>query len=80
MKKVIYLVSALILVSCAPTVVDKKEDSFSDKPLKEIFNGVDYQVVVIDSCEYIIGRDDNPYNGGYFLSHKGNCNNPIHKK
>lgn len=80
MKKLIYIVSALVLVSCGPEITEKKGNTYSDNPAKEIFDGVNYQEVIIDSCEYIIGRDDLPYNGGYFLTHKGNCNNPAHKK
>jgi hypothetical protein len=33
-------------------------------------------VQVIDGCEYIVSR--NSY--GNVVSHKGNCNNPIHKQ
>lgn len=32
-----------------------------------------YNIITIDSCEYIFGKDRNAYNGGYFLTHKGNC-------
>lgn len=31
------------------------------------------QVVVIDSCEYLIGKAAAGYNGYGYLSHKGNC-------
>jgi len=33
-------------------------------------------VQIIDGCEYIVSR--NSY--GNIVSHKGNCNNPIHKQ
>ena len=33
-------------------------------------------VQIIDGCEYIVSR--NSY--GNVVSHKGNCNNPIHKQ
>lgn len=36
------------------------------KPLK---------IVVIDSCQYLLGD----YGSATVLTHKGNCNNPIHK-
>ena len=26
--------------------------------------------VIIDGCQYIMGDDDGPYNGGYFLTHR----------
>lgn len=32
---------------------------------------------VIDGCEYI--GDLNKDSRGYYLAHKGNCKNPIHK-
>lgn len=80
MKKAIYLVAATILGSCSQPISEKKENTYRDSSAKEIFDGVSYQEVVIDSCEYIIGRDELPYNGGYFLTHKGNCHNPIHNK
>lgn len=31
------------------------------------------QIIIIDSCEYIIGSDAGAYNGGIFMTHKGNC-------
>lgn len=31
------------------------------------------EIQVIDSCEYIIGQDNGSYNGGLYLTHKGNC-------
>jgi hypothetical protein len=37
-----------------------------------------YKIITIDRCEYIIGTDYKAYNGGYFMTHKGNCSNPIH--
>ena len=43
-----------------------------------------YQVVVIDGCEYIIYYQIKTgtgvgYKGFGYMAHKGNCNNPIHK-
>jgi len=34
------------------------------------------EIQVIDGCEYIVSK--NAY--GNVVSHKGNCNNPIHKQ
>ena len=34
---------------------------------------IDLQVVVIDSCEYLIGHDFAGYRGYGYLAHKGNC-------
>lgn len=33
-------------------------------------------VVTIDSCEYLYGR----WGNGTWVTHKGNCTNPIHKR
>ena len=71
MKKIIFLIFTLIIFSACTYIVGEKN---------EIPNtNVTYQIVVIDSCEYIIGTDNGPYNGGYFVTHKGNCKNSIHK-
>lgn len=45
------------------------------KPINESDSG-DFQVIVIDSCEYL----QNTYSAASPLTHKGNCKNPIHKK
>jgi hypothetical protein len=39
-------------------------------------DGDSIQETVIDSCQYLFDR----VNGGIALTHKGNCNNPIHKQ
>lgn len=36
-------------------------------------NGVRLKIVVIDSCEYLIGRERAGDYGFGYLSHKGNC-------
>lgn len=38
------------------------------------------KVIVYDKCEYIIYKEDKDMNSSYgFMSHKGNCSNPIHQ-
>jgi hypothetical protein len=37
-------------------------------------NTIRLKIVVIDNCEYLYRGT-----GGAVLTHKGNCNNPIHK-
>ena len=39
-----------------------------------------FQVLVIDNCHYLMLEVDrnNPHEGFGFLSHRGNCPNPIH--
>lgn len=36
-----------------------------------------YNVIVIDSCEYLQWRSAYGY---FMITHKGNCKNPIHNK
>jgi len=41
----------------------------------------DLEILVIDSCEYLVIAEDfkkSPKGFG-FMAHKGNCKNPIHK-
>lgn len=81
MKKLLFaFIIFLSFASCRPEVTSPKNEYYNDSSAIEIFNGVDYRIVVIDSCEYILGRDHESYNGGFFLTHKGNCKNPIHYK
>lgn len=66
-----------ILISCGVRNDGQENKNVpTDPPTKErewIRDDVYYNIVVIDSCEYIFGTDVWGYNGGYFLSHKGNC-------
>ena len=70
MKRIIFL---LLLVACFSCTSENNVEL-------TITKGVRYEIITIDSCEYIFGTDKFAYNGGYFLSHKGNCKNPIHYK
>lgn len=59
MKKLILLLSlAFLMCGC-----NKKPQILKDNIVN--INGWDCKVIEIDSCEYI--------QGGYMLSHKGNC-------
>lgn len=81
MKKVTVLISLVAVFGCTkyePNGIVNK--TYRDTPVKEIVSGVNYQVVKIDECEYILGTDNGSYNGGYFLTHKGNCTNPLHQR
>lgn len=71
-KTLILILVSVCLYSCCS---DKNSE-----PIRLDINGeAYYEIVIIDSCEYIFGTDTQAYNGGYFLTHKGNCKNPIHK-
>lgn len=69
MKKLLILVTAVIVVSCeTKNVTINKTDT-------EIA-GYTIKTYEIDSCEYL-GFNVGGRNG--LLTHKGNCKNPIHK-
>ena len=49
------------------------------KSLGDYGNGeVTYRVIIIDGCEYMLGIAPGAYNGGVFLTHKGDCKNKLH--
>jgi len=71
MKKL--LIATLLIgmmCSCTESNVKSNQTEYviinTYKPLK---------IVVIDSCQYLLGD----YGSATVLTHKGNCNNPIHK-
>ncbi len=69
MKKLFIAVMLLTLVSCDRTNVEKVSSHYilgEHAPL---------EMVTIDNCQYIYGDWGNQT----VLTHKGNCNNPIHK-
>ena len=71
-KLLLTLVIGLTIGSCETPNVDRKNTGiiYTDA-------GAEVEEVVIDGCQYI-GQFD-----GYYTdwgTHKGNCNNPIHKQ
>lgn len=69
MKRII--IYSLFFVSCAKGNVEKINTNYIIRDGRQPL-----QVVVIDSCEYFFGD----WGNGTVLTHKGNCNNPIHGK
>ncbi len=61
------LLIVILFASCSPNGKEKVIEDNNTKPRH------DYKVVIIDRCEYIEVAD-----GYYSLTHKGDCNNPIH--
>lgn len=63
-----------------PKVID--EDTPLEIKTKNAIHDVkfgDVEIIVIDSCEYIIYKETDGSNRAYgFMAHKGNCKNPIH--
>lgn len=65
MKKIILLtLTALIMVGC-----EYKTDAEIEKA--KSLNG--FNIVVIDSCEYLKRSESAAYAGFGYLAHKGNC-------
>jgi len=80
MKKVIFALFVLGLVSCGPSAEEKAAmdvQAIKDGKMVVGSNSKDYKVVKIGDCEYISGWGGSTY-GGPVLTHKGDCSNPIH--
>lgn len=83
MKKIFILVVVLFaIISCneqPDTNIYHKVERTNDVYKVNVVSNTDnnqmlsLRVVVIDSCEYLIGRYHAGYNGYGYLSHKGNC-------
>lgn len=65
MKKIILLaLTALMMVECEYRTDAEKEEA-------ERLNG--FNIVVIDSCEYLRKSETHGYQGYGYFAHKGNC-------
>ena len=80
MKKIFILSVLFAMVSCSeqPDTNIYHDAKSTDDVYKVVISSssipIDLQVVVIDSCEYLIGHDlAASYRGYGYLSHKGNC-------
>lgn len=83
MKKTLMIfmlaLGAIICQSCGETNEEMKARMEKEGNVVSVDNVlVHYQVVKIGNCEYITGWKGD-YHGGPFLTHKGDCSNPIHK-
>lgn len=58
------------VVCCGPSAEQREQERLITGKAFEV-NGSYYQIIEIDSCEYL-------YNN--VITHKGNCKNPIHYK
>jgi len=60
----------------------KEEDSALEHVTEITIHNVhkdDLEILLIDKCEYIIYKESDGANRAYgFMSHKGNCKNPVH--
>lgn len=80
MLKRIFIFSLILMLFCScdeQELTHLEQKNFNDYPARELFKGVKYRIVTIDSCEYIFGMDSEGSRGysreGLFLTHKGNC-------
>ena len=77
MKKFLVLLSFFfVIISCGKqqpdTNVYHKVEKTND--VYRVYDDLNIRVVIIDSCEYLIGsRQYGIYQGYGYLSHKGNC-------
>ena len=75
MKKILILIVVVCaMFSCSgqpDTSIYHEIEKTND--VYEVHQGLKLRVVVIDSCEYLIGCECCPYQGFGYMSHKGNC-------
>ncbi len=72
MKKVLFIIVCVIgITSCETKPV---EGSTKTKQIG------DYNVIIIDGCEYLEYRKGSGDNRVYSLTHKGNCKSNSHKE
>lgn len=68
MRTLVMIIAIIFMVAC--------ETPDGDRTKKE-----GYSILTIDGCEYIeVSSMIGSNNGYYSITHKGNCNNPIHHK
>jgi hypothetical protein len=69
MKKIFIAIMLITLVSCEQEIENSKQTSTT------FGHPTPLQIVEIDNCQYLFG------DWGYqsVFTHKGDCNNPIHK-
>lgn len=85
MKTIIILTLLIILstlTSCDKSLPWKEDGIKEDSNYLEkatIISDGRYEILIIDDCEYILFNNKAGINLAYgYMSHKGNCNNPIH--
>ena len=75
MKKILILVTILFaMISCSEqpdTNIYHKVEKTND--VYRVYDDLNVRVVIIDSCEYLVGSRNVGYQGYGYLSHKGNC-------
>ena len=75
------LATPFILLGCEEAEWRNDEYKLNLKTEKRVYNikKGDYEVLVIERCQYILYQEREGVSMAYgYMSHKGNCNNPIH--
>jgi hypothetical protein len=70
MKKIFLAVMVLAFASCEEPNVEAKSTNYRINPVNSSLT-----IITVDGCQYLYGN----WGPGTVLTHKGNCNNPIHK-
>ena len=70
--------SLIYLTILCLTVVGCVENNTPTAQYKQDAEVAGFEIITIDSCQYIYRWDG--YHAGSAITHKGNCNNPIHLK
>ena len=84
MKYKRYIIPAILLflISACQPITQEKDVSEKEIPTEQQINEIDIhdlEILIIDNCEYIFYKKSPSTNRGFgFMSHKGNCKNPIH--
>lgn len=72
-----------VITSCNIQNSDNANHTFEKGSIEEVIQDTpEHKMTVIfyDGCEYILYKEDKDSNSSYgFMSHKGNCSNPIHQ-
>ncbi|MCH3884511.1 hypothetical protein [Tenacibaculum aquimarinum] len=75
------LAMALFVLGCEQPI-KKEEDTQLEHDTEIRIHNIkkdDVEILMIDGCEYIVYKESDGANRAYgYMSHKGNCINPIH--
>lgn len=64
MKKIILLASTALMIGCQYK---------TDAEIEEAVRLKGFNIIIVDSCEYLKNKEGAGYTGYGFFAHKGNC-------
>lgn len=70
-KKWCVICKKVVLLALAAVMMAGCEDELNYAPISGKVN--QFTIIVVDSCEYLYGREAAGYAGYGFIAHKGNC-------